>query len=205
MREMKTLGLAAVAALAVGLYAASIAGASSNGIEKRVLRTVSCPTALGALQLSAFASNPTIGSANVSITTGNQNTGTGLLGLSNKQTRFGLNGTCHSVAKRVAMTHRGLSSFLGVSHAGDIGWTSVLSYRLYACTAARSNAARSSSEMTRDRPVCLVARDEHGLRLGGDLAVAGDDRLVRDDALRPEPLERAARHDTSSSSVSSRR
>ena len=126
MREMKTLGVAAVAALAVGIYGASIAGASSHRIEKRVLRTVSCPTALGALQLSAFASNPTIGSANVSITTGDQNAGTGLLGLSNKQTRFGLNGTCHSVAKRVAMTHRGLSSFLGVSHAGDIGWTSVL-------------------------------------------------------------------------------
>ncbi len=124
-REMKTLGLAAAAALAVGLYGASIAGASSDRIETQVRRTVSCPTKLGALHISAFASNPTIGSANASITTGNPNTATGLLGMSNQQTRFGLNGTCHPVATRVAMTHRGLSSFLGVSHAGDVGWTSV--------------------------------------------------------------------------------
>lgn len=122
---MKTLGLAAAAALAVGLYGASIAGASSDRIETQVRRTVSCPTKLGALQISAFASNPTIGSANVSITTGNPNTATGLMGLSNQQTRFGLNGTCHAVARQVAMTHRGLSSFLGVSHAGDVGWTAL--------------------------------------------------------------------------------
>jgi hypothetical protein len=122
---MKTLALAATAALAIGFYAASIAGASSNGIEKRVLRTVSCPTALGALQISAFASNPSIGSASASVTTGNPNSATGLMGLSDKQTRFSVNGTCHPVAKHVAMSHRGLSSFLGVSHAGDIGWTAV--------------------------------------------------------------------------------
>ena len=124
---MKTVGLAAAAALAVGLYGASIAGASRDRIETRVQRTVSCATELGAWQISAFASNPSVGSANVSITTGSQNSATGLMGLSNKQPRFGLGDTCHSVAKkRVAMTHRGLSSFLGVSHAGDIGWTGVL-------------------------------------------------------------------------------
>lgn len=123
--EVKTLGLVAAAALAVGLSGASIAGASSDRLETQVRRTVSCPTKLGALQISAFASNPSIGSANASITTGNPNTATGLLGMSSQQTRFGLNGTCRPVTTRVAMTHHGLSSFLGVSHAGDIGWTSV--------------------------------------------------------------------------------
>ena len=122
---MKTLALAATAALAVGLYGASIAGASRDRVATQVRRTVSCPTKLGALQISAYASNPTIGSANVSITTGNPMTATGLMGMSSQQPRFGLNGTCHTVATRVAMTHRGLSSFLGVSHAGDIGWTSM--------------------------------------------------------------------------------
>ena len=48
----------------------------------------------------------------------------------------------------------------------------------YASTAARSKAARSPSEITRGAARLLVARDEHGLRLGDRLAVARDDRLA---------------------------
>jgi hypothetical protein len=118
----KTFGFAAAVALGVGLYAASVGAAAGNRNELLVRRTVSCATKLGALQISAFATNPTIGTANVSITTGDPNNGSvGLIGLSSQQPRYGLNGGCHSVTKRVALSHRGLVS-AGVVHSGDIRW-----------------------------------------------------------------------------------
>jgi hypothetical protein len=118
---MRTLGLAAAVALGVALYGASLTAAAGNRIEAKVRRTVSCTTALGALQISASASNPSTGAANVTISTGDPNASTGLLGLSTQQPRYGLSGVCHSVTKRVALTHRGLTS-AGVVHAGDIRW-----------------------------------------------------------------------------------
>jgi hypothetical protein len=71
------------------------------------------------LQLWAFATNPQIGSAGVTISTGNPSVSTGLLGLSSEQPHYGLGSRCHSVVKRVAVSHRGLTS-AGVVHAGDV-------------------------------------------------------------------------------------
>ena len=119
---MKTIGLAAAVALGVGLYAATVGAAAGSRGETQVRRTFSCRTTLGALQISAFASNPTIGTANVSITTGNPNFHpTGLLGMSTGQPRYGLNGACRPVTKQVALTHRGLVS-AGTVHSGDVRW-----------------------------------------------------------------------------------
>jgi hypothetical protein len=117
---MRTLGLAAAVALGVALYGASLTAAAGNRIEAQIRRTVSCTTALRALQISAFASNPSTGTASVTISTGDPNASTDLLGLSAQQ-GYGLSGLCHRVTKRVALTHRGLTS-AGVVHAGDIRW-----------------------------------------------------------------------------------
>ena len=71
------------------------------------------------MQLWAFATNPTIGSANVTISTGDPNQTTGLLGVSSQQEHYGLGSRCHSVRKRVVLSRRGLTS-AGVVHAGDV-------------------------------------------------------------------------------------
>jgi hypothetical protein len=80
---------------------------------------VSCTTELGALQLWAFATNPAIGSAGVTISTGDPGKPTALLGVSNEQPRYGLDGRCRSVKKRVVLNRRGLTP-AGVVHAGDV-------------------------------------------------------------------------------------
>ena len=121
---MKTFGLAAATALTVFLCGTASGVAAGDRVETKVQRTFSCATTEGALQISAFATNPNIGTANVSVTTGDPNASTGLLGLSTGQPRYGLNGACHSVKKQVAMTHRGLTS-AGVVHSGDIRWPAV--------------------------------------------------------------------------------
>lgn len=115
----KTVSLLAAAALAAGAYGAVGTASAGNRAVALVRRTVSCATELRALQISAFASNPSIGSANVSITTGDPQTADGLLGMSNEQPQYGLSSRCHAVSKTVSLTHRGLTS-AGVVHAGDI-------------------------------------------------------------------------------------
>ena len=82
-------------------------------------RTVSCTTQQRALKLWAFATNPSIGSANVTISTGDPNVPIGLLGVSSTQPHYGLDGRCHSVVRRVVMNRHGLAS-AGVVHAGDV-------------------------------------------------------------------------------------
>ena len=122
---MKTVGLAAVMALAValalGLYRTATTAAAGDRLETQVRGKVSCPTKLRALQISAFASNPSIGAADMSITTGEPSSADGLFGMSSQQPRYGLSSTCHTVSRRVALTHRGLTS-AGVVHAGDVRW-----------------------------------------------------------------------------------
>jgi hypothetical protein len=108
------VALALAAPLAAGLYPA----AAGHRAEAR-RRTVSCPTELGALQLWAFATNPAIGSAGVTISTGDPGKPTALLGVSNEQPRYGLDGRCRSVKKRVVLNRRGLTP-AGVVHAGDV-------------------------------------------------------------------------------------
>ena len=118
MRMRYWVGIVALA-LAEGLYPAIPRAVAGDRLEVQARRTVSCTTEARALQLSAFATNPQIGSANVTISTGNPSIATGLLGVSSQQTHYGLGGRCRTVAKRVAVSHRGLTS-AGVVHAGDV-------------------------------------------------------------------------------------
>jgi hypothetical protein len=121
MQSRKGAGILLVlgAALVTGLYAATPLASAGHRIEVKARRTVSCTTSEGALQIWAFATNPTIGSANVTISTGNPNLITTLLGVSSQQAHYGLTDRCHSVTKRVVLNRRGLSS-AGVVHAGDV-------------------------------------------------------------------------------------
>jgi len=113
------VALALALTFAVGLSATPLA-AAGHRVEVQTRRTVSCATEERALQLWAFATNPSIGSAGVTISTGNPTQSTGLLGVSSQQPHYGLDGRCHSVAKKnVVLSHRGLAS-AGVVHAGDI-------------------------------------------------------------------------------------
>lgn len=105
-------------ALAVALGLAGVAAAGHQEATQ-TRRTVSCSTELDALQLWAFATNPSIGSAGVTISTGNPNQSVGLLGVSSQQPHYGLDARCHSVTKKVVLSHRGLTSG-AVVHAGDI-------------------------------------------------------------------------------------
>jgi hypothetical protein len=118
MRRRHGIGLAVLVAVAAFVAAAPFAAAGHRA-ETQVRRTVSCTTAQGALKLWAFATNPTIGSANVTVSTGDPNVSIGLLGLSSTQTHYGLDSRCHTVLKRVALNRRGLAS-AGAVHAGDI-------------------------------------------------------------------------------------
>ena len=114
---IRIVALAVVLALAEGLSATSLATAGHR-VELKIRRTVSCTTAERALQIWAFATNPSIGSAGITISTGNPNLSTGLLGVSSTQPHYGLDGRCHSVDKNIVLSRRGLAS-AGVVHAGD--------------------------------------------------------------------------------------
>src|SRR5205085_8792549 len=103
------LGLVLAVVLAGGLYAATPLAAAGHRVETKARRTVSCTTDEGALQIWAFATNPAIGSAGITISTGNPSLSTGLLGVSSEQTHYGLVGRCHTVAKQVVLTRRGLT------------------------------------------------------------------------------------------------
>ena len=80
---------------------------------------MSCTTDEGALQIWAFATKPTFGSAGITISTGNPTLSTTLLGVSSQQTHYGLADRCHSVVKHVVLSRRGLTS-ASVVNAGDI-------------------------------------------------------------------------------------
>ncbi len=60
-----------------------------------------------------------IGSANITIGTGNPSSSTSLLGVSSQLTHYGLVDRCHSVVKHVVLSRRGLTS-AGAVHAGKI-------------------------------------------------------------------------------------
>jgi hypothetical protein len=122
MQSRLGIGIVALAltlVLAEGLSATPLA-AAGHRVELKTRRTVSCATDERALQIWAFATNPNIGSAGITISTGNPTLSTGLLGVSSQQPHYGLLDTrCHSVVKNVALSRRGLAS-AGVVHAGDI-------------------------------------------------------------------------------------
>jgi hypothetical protein len=120
---MKALGFAVVTALAVALSGGwsptGLSAAEAHGTATQARRTLSCTTEQRALQLWAFATNPTIGSAGVTISTGDPNQPTSLLGVSSQQQHYGLGSRCHSVTKHVVLSRRGLTP-AGVVHAGDV-------------------------------------------------------------------------------------
>jgi hypothetical protein len=118
MRRRHGIGLLVLVVVAAFVAGAPFA-AAGHRLETQVRRTVSCKTQERALKLWAFATNPTIGSANVTISTGDPNLPTGLLGVSSTQTRYGLDSRCHTVPKRIALNRRGLAS-AGAVHAGDV-------------------------------------------------------------------------------------
>jgi hypothetical protein len=122
----KTAGFAAVAALvaaaAASLYGAAATSASRDRSQSLVARTVDCkldPVDVNAaLQISAFASKPSDGAAEVSIATGSPSSPTALLSLSSKQRYYELSSLCHSVPRRVVMSRNGLTP-ARVVEAGD--------------------------------------------------------------------------------------
>jgi hypothetical protein len=120
---MKALGFAVVTTLAVALSGGwsptALSAADAQRTATQARRTLSCTTEERAVQLMAFATNPTIGSANVTISTGNPTQATGLLGVSSQQQHYGLGSLCHSVVRHVVLSRRGLTS-AGVVHAGDV-------------------------------------------------------------------------------------
>ncbi|MGH3053648.1 MAG: hypothetical protein ACRDL7_01560, partial [Gaiellaceae bacterium] len=119
-RQIVIVALGLSVGLAVGLYPATPLAAAGDRVETQTQRTVSCTTEHGALQLSAFATNPTTGSANVTIATGDPQVSTGLLGVSSTLQHYGLDvDRCHSVTKHVVTSRRGLTS-AGVVHAGAV-------------------------------------------------------------------------------------
>lgn len=110
----------ALAVLAGALYLATPFAAAGRRVEAKARRTLSCATDQGALQIWAFATNPSIGSAGVTISTGNPTLSTSLLGVSSQQPHYGVaGGRCHSATKHVVLSRRGLTA-AGVVHAGDI-------------------------------------------------------------------------------------
>ncbi|HKN63169.1 MAG TPA: hypothetical protein VJV76_02445 [Gaiellaceae bacterium] len=117
-------GFGIVAALAFVLAAGLSPAAAGHRVELQARRTVSCTTLEGALQFSAFATNPQIGSANVTISTGDPGVPTALLGVSSTQRHYGLDDRCRTSAKRVVLRRRGLTS-AGMVHAGDVRSPSV--------------------------------------------------------------------------------
>ena len=125
---MKTLAFGAAAALAGaiagGLYTKPPPAAAGHRIEAQVRRTVSCATDLDAVQISAYAKNPTFQWDTAAVvTTGDPNTPSDrLFGLNPRAKHYELSHTCHSVTKRVVLSHRGLTS-AGASRAGDIRFT----------------------------------------------------------------------------------
>jgi hypothetical protein len=122
MRTRHGIGIVAIALAVVfagGLFRAIPLAAAGHRLEAGVRRTVSCTTDERAVQLWAFATNPTIGSANITMSTGNPTVPTALLGVSSQLPHYGLDARCHSVAKRVVLNRRGLAS-AGVVHAGDV-------------------------------------------------------------------------------------
>jgi hypothetical protein len=118
----------ALAALAGGLYLATPFAAAGHRAEAKTRRTLSCATDEGALQIWAFATDPSIRSAGVTVSTGNPTVptlATDLLQVSSLGTHYAVAaGSCHSTAKHVVLSHRGLTP-AGVMHAGDFRFPAV--------------------------------------------------------------------------------
>ncbi len=117
----------ALAVLAGGLYLAAPFAAAGQQAVAKTRRTLSCATDEGALQLWAFATDPSAGSAGITIGTGNPTLSTSLLQVSSvgQQPHYSVAaGRCHSTTKQVVLSRRGLTP-AGVVHAGDLRFPAV--------------------------------------------------------------------------------
>ena len=110
----------AVAIAVVAATAAVGAPASTERQASTIERKVSCATELAALRWEVFARNPAAGAAAATILTGDPNASTPsiVVGVDTRYKHYVLGGSCRGAAKRVPLTHRGLTS-AGVVHAGD--------------------------------------------------------------------------------------
>lgn len=109
MERRLHLGLAAAVAAAATAAGTMVAAATAAQQTSTVERTVSCATAQGALQISAFAKNPAAGAAAAVITTGTPSTPTTLLGVDTRYKHYVLGKSCSRTATRIPLTHRGLT------------------------------------------------------------------------------------------------
>lgn len=123
MRHRRGVTIVA-AAVAVAFVATAIAVAAPTAVHDQatsiVERKVSCATQLGALQMDVFARNPAAGAASANVHTGDPNAPTPniILAVDTRYKHFVLGNSCRRVAKKIALTHRGLTSS-GVVKAGD--------------------------------------------------------------------------------------
>ena len=118
MRRSALFGLMVAVLLAapVSVTAAPAGRAAGSRVERRV----SCATAQGALQMFVFAENPAAGTAAADIGTGDPNSPTPirLLAVDTRYKHYALGKSCRPTTKRIALTHRGLTS-AGVVVHGD--------------------------------------------------------------------------------------
>lgn len=123
-RQMKlgvrTVGLIAVASAVVASAWAMAAPAAPRVALKTVAGTMSCVTAQGALQISAYAYRPDpYGYASATVWTGPPNTPATipLIRVETDKSNYSVDKGCSQTKKSVAFTHRGLRS-AGVVRAG---------------------------------------------------------------------------------------
>jgi hypothetical protein len=107
--------LGVLVALAVATAAPVSAGRTAGS---RVEKTVSCATKVNALQLSAFAYDPAAGTAAANVLTGDPNAAKVVVAVDTRYKHYTISGNCRRVAKRVPLTHRGLTA-APVSHFDD--------------------------------------------------------------------------------------
>jgi hypothetical protein len=114
----------AVVAVATGTVGTFVSPGKAPGAGDRqssiIERKVSCETELGALQIGVFARNPAAGAAAANIHTGDPSGSTPniLLAVDTRYKHYVLGSSCQRVAKRIPLTHRGLTS-AGLVHAGE--------------------------------------------------------------------------------------
>ena len=120
-RGVRVVALVAVTSVIAAASAWTTLAPAAQGYStlKIVTGTVSCTTAVGALQISGIAYRPSLGYAAALIETGPANTPatTVLLGARTDKSDYTLDDSCSRTKTPVRLTHRGLASS-GVVKAG---------------------------------------------------------------------------------------
>jgi hypothetical protein len=107
-------------AVVLGVVATAIAVSAPAAADQTniIERKVSCATEHGALQMDVFARIAGAASANIHTGDPNAMPPSILLAVDTRVKHYVLGDSCRRAAKRIALTHRGLTS-AGVVHAGD--------------------------------------------------------------------------------------